>query len=239
MNKYVTKGVPTRGTKGDVLLACVQHLNPENNINMGVLQKMNNVVNRKGPIPIFNVVHNNMKLPLVFKNFNLKECSVLGISKIKNRNEESDTNTIDDDYISPNLIAKFDKRLDPVVKFGKLVRECDFKKDMSLMEFCDRYETKFVKDPETNDNILYLSLRRDQFAGIHNAIRLVPHLTAAKANPKNKKYWLYCRHLSLWLIPCAFLTDLLPNSSLEEKELERYWIDKFTDFYENKSTPGL
>ena len=235
-SKYLTKGVPKRGNKGDVILACVQHLNPENNLNMGVFQRANNFVNRKGPIPIFNVVHNNMRLPLVFKNFNVKDCSVLGISKIKTRNQFIDTIITDDDYITPGLMDKFDKRLDTVVKYGKLVRECDFRKDLSLKEFCDRFETKFVKDPDSHEEILYLSLRRDWFAGVHNAIRLVAHLRTARANPKHKKYWMYCKHLCLWLIPCASLKDLLPTSSLEEKDNDKYWIDKFTDFFENNET---
>ena len=162
---------------------------------MGVFQRANNFVNRKGPIPIFNVVHNNMRLPLVFKNFNVKDCSVLGISKIKTRNQFIDTIITDDDYITPGLMDKFDKRLDTVVKYGKLVRECDFRKDLSLKEFCDRFETKFVRDPDSHEEILYLSLRRDQFAGVHNAIRLVPHLSTARANPKHKKYWMYFKLL--------------------------------------------
>ena len=47
-----------------------------------------------------------------------------------------------------------------MVKCGKLVREADFKREMALKEFCDRYEAKFIKDPETNDEILYLSVRK-------------------------------------------------------------------------------
>ena len=30
--KYTTKGVPKRGTKGDILLACLEKLQPENRI---------------------------------------------------------------------------------------------------------------------------------------------------------------------------------------------------------------
>ena len=78
--KYVTKGIPTRGVKGDILLACVQRMEPENEVNMGTFTKINNFVNKRGNIPIFNAVHGNLKLPLVFQNFNIKECSVLGLS---------------------------------------------------------------------------------------------------------------------------------------------------------------
>ena len=47
---------------------------------------------------------------------------------------------------------------------------------------------------------------------------------------------MYCKHLRLLLIPCASLKEVLPNSSLEEKDNEKYWIDKFTDFFENNET---
>ena len=234
--KYLTKGVPARGAKGDVILACVETLEPENAVNMGVFTKMNNFVNRKGPIPIFNVVHNNMKLPLVLKNFNLKECSVLGLSQVKKANPSEENDLNDADYITLGLIDKFNGRLDRVVKCGKLVREADFKREMALKEFCDRYEAKFIKDPETNDEILYLSVRRNQYADVHNGIRLIPHLSTARANPKAKNYWLYCRHLCLWLIPCTTLNELLPNPELEDKDLENYWIDQFNRFVENNAS---
>ena len=100
----------------------METLEPENAVNMGVFNKMNNFVNRKGPIPIFQVLHNNFKLPLVLKNFNLKECSVLGLSQIKKANQDDGTNDIDSDYITPGLIDKFNGRLAEAVKYGKLVR---------------------------------------------------------------------------------------------------------------------
>ena len=87
-----------------------------------------------------------------------------------------------------------------------------------------------IKDPETNDEILYLSIRRSQYADVHNAVRLIPHLKSAGANSKAKNHWLYCRHLSLWLIPCGVLNELLPDPQLDDKEMQSYWIDKFYDF---------
>ena len=71
--------------KGDILLACVQRMEPENEVNMGTFTKINNFVNKRGNIPIFNAVHGNLKLPLVFQNFNIKECSVLGLSQVKTK----------------------------------------------------------------------------------------------------------------------------------------------------------
>ena len=38
--KYTTKGVPNRETKGDVLLAAIQNLEPENAVNMGTFSKL-------------------------------------------------------------------------------------------------------------------------------------------------------------------------------------------------------
>ena len=107
---------------------------------------------------------------------------------------------------------------------------------MCLKEFCDRYEAKIIKHPETNEEILYLSIRRSQYADVPNAVRLIPHLTSARANPKAKDHWLYCRHLSLWLIPCGVLNELLPDPQLEEKEMQNYWIDKFYNFYDQNDT---
>ena len=122
--KYVTKGIPTRGVKGDILLACVQRMEPENEVNMGTFTKINNFVNKRGNIPIFNAVHGNLKLPLVFQNFNIKECSVLGLSQVKNKNLiEQEQCEAESEYIIPGLIDKFNRRLDQVVRYSKLVLE--------------------------------------------------------------------------------------------------------------------
>ena len=37
------------------------------------------------------------------------------------------------------------------------MKENEFKRPMSLREFCDRYEAKIIKDPECNNEILYLT----------------------------------------------------------------------------------
>ena len=60
--------------------------------------------------------------------------------------------------------------------------------------------------------------------------RLVPHLSCARANPKSAKYWLYCKHLCLWLLPCGTIRELLPDASLEEKDLADFWMDKFNEY---------
>ena len=174
------------------------------------------------------MVHNNLNLPLVVKNFETKACSVLGISTIANSNGESIEEDIDNkEYINPSLIEKFDRRWDEEVKFGRLVRRDEFRRVMSLKEFCDRYEGNWAKDTETNEKVLYLIARREVFNDIHHPVRLVPHLEIARANPKSAKHWLYCKHLCLWLIPCKCISDIMPESALEGKELGDYWIDKF------------
>ena len=52
-------------------------------------------IRHKGPIPIFNVVHNNLNLPLVLMNFNTKACSVLGISLLASSNQECNEEDIE------------------------------------------------------------------------------------------------------------------------------------------------
>ena len=159
--KYLTKGIPTRGAKGDIVLACVQWLEPENEVNMRTLSKTNNFVNRKGQISIFSFVHNNMKLLLVMTNFSITDFSVLGLFQIRNKDLLNHENTdVGSDYITPGLIDKFNRRLEPVVKFEKLVKVIELKRPMCLKEFSDRYGAEIIKDPATNDEILYLNIRR-------------------------------------------------------------------------------
>ena len=51
------------------------------------------------------------------------------------------------------MIEKFAKRWDDEVKIGKLVRREDFRKKMSLKEFCDRFEGKWTKHKESTENV--------------------------------------------------------------------------------------
>ena len=106
---------------------------------MGTFSRMYNHVSRKGLIPVFNIVSNNGNIPLVFKIFYTKKCSVLGISKIMSARENQEADgTEQEEYIKPGVIDQFARRWDDVVKLGRLVMEEDVKKDMSLFEFCDR-----------------------------------------------------------------------------------------------------
>ena len=198
VSKYATKGVPTRGAKGDVVLVGIDHLHPENAVTMGALIKMYNHVSKKGEIPIFNAVHNNFILPLVLKNFSTKSCSVLGISKVKAVDKDSDNEEIEnEEYVNPNLIDKFNRRWDELVITGKDVKEEDYQKTMSLKEFCDRYDAKWSKVGDANESCLHLTIRRETFSETHYLIRLIPHLSSARANPKSSKYWMYCKHMCL------------------------------------------
>ena len=118
---------------------------------------------------------------------------------------------------------------------GKEVKEEDFRKYMSLKEFCDRFEAKWAKQSDTETSSLHLTIRSETFGNTHKPIRLVPHLSCARANPRSAKYWLYCKHLCLWLMPCRSIRELLPDPSLEEKDLEDYWIDKFDTYFRDKT----
>ena len=89
-SKYVTKGVPKRGAKVDVVLVGMENLQPENAVTMDSFTKMYNHVSGKGPLPIFNVALNSFVIPLAFKNFNIKSFSVLGISKLQSANKDQD-----------------------------------------------------------------------------------------------------------------------------------------------------
>ena len=178
-------------------------------------------------------VHNNLGIPLTFKNYITKKCSVLGISMIRSAHDDDDDGNENTEYINPSLLANFDKRWDEVVALGRFVKAEDFRKNKTLKEFCDRYECKFQKQPETNDKVLDLSLRSESFGGTHHAVRLVPHLTSSKANPKSGKYWTYCKHLCLWLYPCEFMRDLMPTPLLVDKDLENYWIEKYEELHSN------
>ena len=164
LTKYIVKGRPKCWTKEDILVAAYEKLQPENAVTTGVFTKMYNRVCSKGPIPIFNVVHNNLNLPLVLTNFNTKACSVLGISLLASSNQECNEEDIENkDYINPSLIEKFAKRWDDNVRMGKLVRREDFRKKLNLKEFCDRFEGKWTKDKESYERVLYLNVRREIF----------------------------------------------------------------------------
>ena len=71
----------------------MQNLQPENAVTMGSftrITRMYNHVSRQGPLPIFNVVHNNFRIPLTFKIFIVKFCFLLGISKLQSANKDQD-----------------------------------------------------------------------------------------------------------------------------------------------------
>ena len=57
-----------------------------------MFSRMYNFMSRKGPQPIFQCIHNNFGIPLVFRNFECKSCSVLGISKVQTSTEGGEEN---------------------------------------------------------------------------------------------------------------------------------------------------
>ena len=52
-------------------------------------------------------------------------------------------------------------------------------------------------------------------------------MTEKQANPKSRTFWLYCKHLCLWLIPCRKIGDLLPDSDLSPDALQDYWTVQY------------
>ena len=52
-------------------------------------------------------------------------------------------------------------------------------------------------------------------------------LSEKNANPKSPKFWLYCKHLCLWLIPCRTINDLLPAENLSQEQLQDHWTIKY------------
>lgn len=66
--KYAFKPNKLKLTAGDTILACMEHLQPENALTTGTFAKMYNKVADTGPQSIFQCVQNNFGLPLVIKN---------------------------------------------------------------------------------------------------------------------------------------------------------------------------
>ena len=131
-------------------------------------------------------------------------------------------------YALPTLFEKFDHRWDDQVHYGDINPQ-EFKKVLCLKEFCDKFNSHLTSSEKEGGTWLHLSSRKTQKidSSFHYPIRLTPHLNEKNANPKSPKYWLYCKHLCLWLLPCKNIRDLLPNPELSEDELKIYWINKY------------
>ena len=200
----------------------------------GVFMRMYNRVSVKGPLAVFNIEHINWNLPLTLKNYDCKPCSVLGIKKVKAADQCDDTlEGGTDEYVYASYLEKFNSRYDEVVFSGKGVKEEDYRKRMSFREFCDRFNTNSKLDRDTGESHLLLTSRGESYNDITRAVRLVPHLTKARANPKASKHWLYCMHLTRWLTPCETMSDLEPESPLEGKELQDHWIGLYQSMFKN------
>ena len=232
--KYAAKVPTTKKSEGDTLLDASAHLHPENAVTTGIMARMYNKISDQGPQSIFQTIHNNLNLPLLGKNFDCQKCSVLGISVLKqsNPNIEENENVEEEpsgiEYALPTLFEKFDHRWDNNVSCGDINPQ-EFRKDMSLKEFCDKFNSKLSKLPGQEDIRLQISLRMAQKRdnSFHYPICLTPHLTEKQANPKSRTFWLYCKHLCLWLIPCRKIGDLLPDSDLSPDALQDYWTVQY------------
>ena len=95
---------------------------------LGDFSRAYNYAGQKGPIPIFNVGHNNLGISLTFRNNITKKCSVLGISMIRSAHGDDNDGNENTEYINPSLLANFDKRWDEVVALGRFVKAEEFRK---------------------------------------------------------------------------------------------------------------
>ena len=215
------------------MLAAMVNLQPENAVTTGTFARMYNKVSQIGPQPIFQCVHMNFNLPPVIKNLNVKDCSVLGISMVEKQSggskETENEEPMGIGYAMPNPLEKFNRRWDDKVQCPKNIKAEDYRQEMSVKEFCDRFNVNWRKGNDDSTCCLHLSERRDRTESMYYPIRMKPHLTERNANPNSPRYWLYCKHLCLWLIPCKTIADLMPQSNLEEAQLEVYWINKYDD----------
>ena len=231
--KYALKPNQPRLSHSDTMLAAMANLQPENAVTTGTFARMYNKVSQIGPQPIFQCVHMNFNLPPVIKNLNVKDCSVLGISVVEKQSggskETENEEPMGIEYAMPSPLEKFNRRWDDKVQCPKNIKAEDYRQEMSVKEFCDRFNVNWRKGNDDSTCCLHLSERRDRTESMYYPIRMKPHLTERNANPNSPRYWLYCRHLCLWLIPCKTIADLMPESNLEEAELEVYWINKYDD----------
>ena len=134
--KYALKPNQARVSEGDTLLAAMANLQPENAVTTGTFARLYNKVSNKGPQPIFQCVHNNLNLPLVLKNVDCKDCSVLGISvvnkEISGSKDKDNDEPMGVEYAMPTLLEKFDRRWDEMVYHGDTIKRQDFRRPMSL-----------------------------------------------------------------------------------------------------------
>ena len=91
MLKYATKSGENKLTDADAILAAAQHLNPENCVTPGIFQRAYNQASQMGPIPIFQAIHDNFEVPLFFKNSDPKFHSLSGISLVRKRTNQEET----------------------------------------------------------------------------------------------------------------------------------------------------
>ena len=247
ISKYASKAVAPRKSAGDTLLAAMENLQPVNAVTTGTFSKMYNKSSKSGPQPIFQAVQNNWNLPLVFTNFWIKTGSVLNISAVQKSYGATTANDEQDDansraYASVTLFEKFNKRKDDDVTIPKTIQKQEYQRDMSLKEFCDRYNATVKKGKTVEEDTLNLQKRiyqttfdEDKIGQKFYPLRLVPHMEERNANPKSPKYWLYCKHLCLWIIPCAKMNDLLaPVESKTEDEQKAYWKTEWEKFMLNE-----
>ena len=224
--------VPTlKMTDGDSLAIAAEPLAPQNNITTGTITRAYNQTCQGNPESVFQAAHKNWNLPLVSSNVEPKSCSLTDISILRKaaNTESEDVPELEGiKYVLPKPIEKFNRRLDEDV-FHPNIASSEFKGDIALREFCDKFNSNLVKKHGEENSRLYLSKRNliksDQQT--YQPIILKPFFYESNADPKSSKFWYYCKIMCLWCIPCKNLDQLMPNSALSDTDLKDHWINKY------------
>ena len=161
--KYASKPNRRMQVGGEILLAAMENLRTENAVTTGTFAQMYNKINKTNPQPIFQTVHGNINLPFVLNFFDCKPCSVLGISVVQQENERTKSNETDEEivgieYALPTLMEKFEHRWDKNVQHGD-INLADFRKEMSVKEFADKFNSKWIKWAGEDEYHLQLPVR--------------------------------------------------------------------------------
>ena len=181
---------------------------------------------------MFKAAHKNWNLPLISTNLEPKTCSLTGLSIVREAKQNTENQEAQEpegvEYLPPNVMEKFNHRRKGNVYLPNIVAK-EFNREMSLREFCDKFNSKLVKKHGEEHSTLYLSRRTitKSNKNIYAPIVLTPFLNQKKASLKSPKFWFYCNILCLWCIPCDDLHSLLPWEEMSEKELHEHWINKY------------
>ena len=100
---------------------------------------------------------------------------------------------------------------------------------MALMEFSEKFISNLGKADGDLNSRLKLSRRNSEKPdqSFFYPMALKPFLTERNANPKSPNHWFYCKAICMSVLPCNTIDDLLPTTTLSDKDLKDYWITKY------------